>query len=1038
MPLYFIENRGQLDPRVAYYIQGRDKTLYFAKDGITFSLTDRKSSIPSREGRLENASSRDQSATAGKAPSRWTVKLDLVGANPAVKIAGDDKTAAVISYFKGPRKEWTTGLSTYSRLVYADVWPGIDLVYSGTANQLKYTFVVEPGADPGLIRLAYRGAAVRLNESGQLEVETPVGGFRDDRPYSYQDAAGGRVEVQSRFALRRGEEADPVEYGFRVASYDKTRPLIIDPAVLVYAGYIGGREDEQGGGIAVDSMGNAYVTGVALSSQTTFPVTVGPDLTHNGGDIDPVDAFVAKVNAAGTALEYAGYIGGSGNEQGHGIAVDAAGNAYVTGWTFSTEATFPVTIGPDLTFNGAIDAFVARVNAAGTGLDYAGYIGGASSEFGRAIAVDGLGNACISGFARSTETTFPVSIGPDLTFNGGLEDAFVARVNAAGTALDYAGYIGGSGDDQGWGIAVDGPGNAYVIGSTQSSEATFPVIVGPDLTYNGGGDAFVAKVDATGTTLNYAGYIGGSGSEDGRGIAVDDSGNAYVTGSATSTEATFPAAVGPDLTFNGGSGDAFVARVNAAGTALDYAGYIGGIAGDAGGGVAVDGTGNAYITGGTQSDEATFPVAVGPDLTFNSSFNTSDAFVARVNAAGTALDYAGYIGGIAGDGGGGVAVDALGNAYITGTTHSDEATFPVTVGPDLTYDGFSFSGFTEAFVAKVSFVVPPTPTPTPTDTPTPTPTPTPTVTPGTTILTVTPGTATPGGTVTATWSGIATPTSWDWIGLFAQGAADTSYVTWMYVSCSQTPGAARASGSCRFLIPSGLPPGPYELRLFSNNSFTRLATSGPLTVAPPGPQLSVRPGSVPPGGTVTATWSGIATPTPADWIGLFAQGAPDTSYVTWTYVSCSQTPGTARAAGSCPFVIPAALATGTYELRLLANNGFTRLATSGPLNVAPSGPQLSVSPGSVDAGGTVTATWSGIATPTPADWIGLFAQGAADTVYVTWMYVSCSQTPGAARAAGSCAFVIPGGLAPGTYELRLLANNGFTRLAASGALTVTP
>ena len=307
-----------------------------------------------------------------------------------------------------------------------------------------------------------------------------------------------------------------------------------------------------------------------------------------------------------------------------------------------------------------------------------------------------------------------------------------------------------------------------------------------------------------------------------------------------------------------------------------------------------------------------------------------------------------------------------------------------------------------------------------------------------TTLSVTPASVAPGGTVTASWSGIAAPSPTDWIGLFAQGAADTSYVTWMYVSCSQTPGAARASGSCPFVIPAALAHGTYELRLMANNGFTRLATSGPLTVAPSGPQLSVSPGSVAPGGTVTATWSGIATPTPADWIGLYSQGAPDTSYVTWMYVSCSQTPGAARAAGSCAFPIPTGLASGTYELRLLANNGFTRLATSGPLSVAPSGPQLGVSPGTVARGGTVTATWSGITAPSATDWIGLYSPGAPDTSYLAWIYVSCSQAPGAPRAAGSCGFVIPAGVATGSYELRLLANDGFTRLATSGPLNVTP
>jgi hypothetical protein len=405
---------------------------------------------------------------------------------------------------------------------------------------------------------------------------------------------------------------------------------------------------------------------------------------------------VAKVNPTGTGLVYAGYLGGAGDDYGFAIAVDGAGNAYVTGDTNSTQATFPVTIGPDLTYNGNYDAFVAKVNPAGTGLVYAGYIGGDGNDYGSGgIAVDGAGNAYVTGSTASTQATFPVTVGPDLTHNGGNYDAFVAKANPTGTGLVYAGYIGGAGDDLGSDIAVDGAGNAYVTGVTDSTQASFPVTVGPDLTHNGGNVAFVAKVNPTGTGLVYAGYIGGDSVGAGNGIAVDGAGNAYVTGDTWSTEATFPVTVGPDLTFNGYS-DAFVAKVNPAGTGLVYAGYIGGDGNDYGSDIAVDGAGNAYVTGWTGSTEATFPATIGPDLTYNGSYD--DAFVAKVNPTGTGLVYAGYIGGADNDFGYAIAVDGAGNAYVTGSTASTQATFPVTVGPDLTHNGGNY----DAFVAKVS------------------------------------------------------------------------------------------------------------------------------------------------------------------------------------------------------------------------------------------------------------------------------------------------------------------------------------------------
>jgi len=255
---------------------------------------------------------------------RWAVRLDFVGANPSVEPLGLDATPAVISYFKGPQARWKTGLPTYATLVYTDLWPGIDLMYSGTVNRLKYTFVVKPGADPNRIKLAYRGAtAVRVTKAGQLQVATPVGGFQDDTPYAYQEVDGQREEVGASYTLQTVPAADRQVYGFRMGVYDKSKPLVLDPAVLIYAGYIGGpggSGDDQGNGIAVDSSGNAYVSGFTDSSEGTFPLTVGPDLTYNGGTFD---AFVAKVNAAGTALTYAGYIGGSGSDQGVGIAVEA-------------------------------------------------------------------------------------------------------------------------------------------------------------------------------------------------------------------------------------------------------------------------------------------------------------------------------------------------------------------------------------------------------------------------------------------------------------------------------------------------------------------------------------------------------------------------------------------------------------------------------------------------------------------------------------------------------------------------------------------
>jgi hypothetical protein len=365
LPLYFIENQGQVDRRVTYYVQGHDTTVYFTPTGVTLALTGPAAPPPAGgpPGLARPAGLRSLRDPEG-ARERWAVKLDFVGTNPEARPRGQDPTPAVVSYFKGPRAQWKPGLRTYARLVYPELWPGIDLVFAGTAGRLKYTFLLHPGADPARIRLAYRGAtAITLTGAGALDVSTPVGGFRDDRPSAYQEVDGRQVAVAAAYALDPAAPAGTQGYGFRLGPYDRDRPLVIDPAILVYAGYIGGVGEDQGLGIAVDSAGSAYVTGFTTSPEATFPETVGPDLSFNGGTFD---AFVAKVNAAGTGLVYAGYIGGAGDDAGAGIAVDSAGSAYVTGVTNSPATTFPVVEGPDLSFNGGtFDAFVARIAEAG-------------------------------------------------------------------------------------------------------------------------------------------------------------------------------------------------------------------------------------------------------------------------------------------------------------------------------------------------------------------------------------------------------------------------------------------------------------------------------------------------------------------------------------------------------------------------------------------------------------------------------------------------------------------------------------------------
>ncbi len=677
LPLYFIENQGQLDDEVAYYVKGSDKTLYFTSRGITFVLKGKRT----------------------EAGERWVLALDFIDANPGVEPNGQDRQKTVFSYFKGKPGEWKTGISTYCKLVYSNLWPGIDLIYSGGTHELKYEFIVRPGSNPEKIRLAYRGAsAVSLKDTGGLQINTPVSNIDDSRPYAYQIIDGATVEVPVFYAPKDLPKDGKYIYGFDIDDYDQNESLILDPAVLVYCGYIGGTNMDSVEGIAVDEEGNAYVVGSTCSDERSFPVKIGPDLTYNdSGSVDGFDVFVAKISADGKQLEYCGYIGGDDVDTALNIGVDSLGNAYVAGETLSSPLEgFPVLIGPDLSYNGGYDVFVAKVSADGTHLEYCGYIGGAGTDWSGGLDVDCQGCSYIGGTTGSSELTFPVTIGPDLSYNDDF-DAFVAKVSADGTHLEYCGYIGGSNDmgDVGTGIAVDSIGSAYVVGSTFSDESSFPVTVGPDLTYNGGmGDCFVAKVNVAGTHLDYCGYIGGQGYEGAWDIAVDSGGNAYITGFTDSSEGElFPLLIGPDLFHNGGK-DAFVAKITTSGEHLDYCGYIGGILEDRGRGIAVDSLGSAYVTGYTKSTQSTFPVLGSLDLTYN---GPKDGFVLKINSKGSALEYCGYVGGESLDYGEGIAVDTLHNVYIGGRTMSPD--FPIIAGPDFLYNGEM-----DGFVAKISEV----------------------------------------------------------------------------------------------------------------------------------------------------------------------------------------------------------------------------------------------------------------------------------------------------------------------------------------------
>lgn len=671
LPLYFVENQGQLAREASYIVQGAEKTIYFTAEGMTVEV---------RKGGDDCV-----------APARWVFELEFLDACPNVVPKGVDRQAAVFNFFNGARDDWVTDVASYKGIVYRDLWPGIDLVFRAAEREIKYEFLVESGAETDRIRLAWRGASsVRVNDRGEMEVSSTIGGFTDAAPVAYQERDGERRAVQVSYSIGKAQPGDRVPWRFDIGDYDPTEELVIDPSMLLYCGYIGGYSGDDSYACAVGADGCLYVAG-RCGPGADFPRLVGPDLTYNGGSSD---AFIAKVSPSGESLLYCGFIGGTDLDSAHTVAVDDLGRAYVAGYTYSDDGSFPAVVGPFLTMNPRPDIFVARLSADGTSLEYCGFIGGNGPESSPNIKVDSAGHAYIAGTTASSEDTFPVKGGPDLTFNGQYGDAFVAKVSPTGEELIFCGYIGGDKIDRASGIDIDDQGGIYIVGGTYSTASTFPVVVGPDLTANGDYDGFVCRVVPSGKELDYCGYIGGVVYDTCTGVGVDSTGRLHVAGFTRSLGGTFPVQVGPDWTYNG-DGDGFVARVTATGESLEYCGYIGGSGEDWIYEAGLDDDENFYVAGTTASDSG-FPVLVGPDLSHNGD---NDAFVARVAPTGAVLDFCGYIGGSEYEFFRGLTLDGNGNIYCSGSTGSSEDTLPVLVGPDTTFN--SQATLFDALVCKL-------------------------------------------------------------------------------------------------------------------------------------------------------------------------------------------------------------------------------------------------------------------------------------------------------------------------------------------------
>jgi len=661
IPLYFIPNLGQVDQNVRFYARTALYTLWITNDGLIFD----------NKGRIES--------DAGEEEAGNLTRFVFLGANNNPDIIAINETSHAVNYLKGrDRSRWQTGLRTSQGVLIKNIYPRIDLKIYGIERQIEYDWIIKPGADPASIRFQYCSIEnTTLDSEGNIIIETGFGRSRHHRPVTFQVINGRKVPVKAEF-----EKVGDNTYGFRIDEYNKKLPLVIDPIVTVdYSTYLGGTLGDYGYGITVDEKGCAYITGFTAS--TNFPARGhslqgaygggnwdifimklspnGKELvysTYFGGNGDehswgievdvhgcayvtgdtnsanfPLekpfqgvygggdwDAFVTKVSPNGDALMYSTYLGGKDIDGGLDIAVNPDGNAFLTGYTVSNN--FPVKNAAQGRFaGGGNDAFVVRLSTSGERIDYSTYLGGNNEDAGWGIDIDPLGSAYITGSTSSAD--FPTLNAFQRIF-GGYWDAFVTKLSPKGNKMVYSTYMGGTFDDEGYGIDVDGGGNAYVTGYTYS--ANFPVKNGCQKSMGGRRDAFVTHLSPSGSAVVYSTFIGGSSSDLGYDIAVDRQGNAFITGYTLSTD--FPTRNAYQDTF-GGSWDAFVTQVAKGGTTILNSTYFRGSDSEVGRGIALDSEGNVYVAGQTKSTD--FPTHNPFQGYLSAGY---DAFVSKITFTG--------------------------------------------------------------------------------------------------------------------------------------------------------------------------------------------------------------------------------------------------------------------------------------------------------------------------------------------------------------------------------------------------------------------
>jgi hypothetical protein len=621
---YFTENKGQWDEQVLYYSCLNGAGLLLTPDAVVMQYCSEQSSGSS----IDNPP--------------ISLGSTLTGISPELRVIGVGELPHRTSFFMGNIPEdWTTGVPSYSEVVFESVYPNIDMLVHFEGASLRCDFMVHPGGDPSDIVLSHENPElIQPNASGgfivesadeaphnqnfaapELEYSTYVGGTVEDRSYSIEVDDSGSVYVTGRTSSLNYPLQNPFQSSFGGGTWDAfVTKFSPDGSQLVYSTYIGGSQDENGYGVKVDSEGCAYVTGPTES--TDFPVwnPLQPALQGTS------DAFVLKLSAAGDSLIYSTYMGGSGTERGRDIAVDDQGRAYVIGNTSSAD--FPVNNPFQSAYGGGIqDSYIFRLSASGAQLEYSTWLGGSSEELGEGVHVDPDGSAYLTGETSSSD--FPVNSAYQATYGGGASDAFLAKFTPSGTQVSFSTYLGGSGEDWSSNVSADGSG-VSVAGYTASTN--FPVKNAFQGSLSGAGSAFVTKFSSGGGTLVFSTYLGGTGSDQGRDIAVDPFGSIYVTGYTSSTD--FPTVNAYQSAYAGGINDCFAVKFYPDGQQLDYSTYLGGSGNDSSRGIIVDSSGRAYLTGGIASTD--FPMVNPYQGTFGGG--ATDYFMAKLGPFFTGLE----------------------------------------------------------------------------------------------------------------------------------------------------------------------------------------------------------------------------------------------------------------------------------------------------------------------------------------------------------------------------------------------------------------